>query len=134
MERDKNSSFQESEKAFQTKKFLEKYTPTLVTIIGTATFMGGIIWLTARYLRESKKRDTETDNALAQIENEASSSNNEATVFLETGSYLSKVGGDELIDVTEELCQSSDDPEINAAFELVYDLSVNLKNENSCKK
>lgn len=125
---------QETDESSQIKLFLDKYSPTLITIMGAATFLGGVIWLTARYLRESKKRDVETDSALAQIEDEAVSSTDETTVFLETGSYLSRVGGDELIDATEKLCQNTDDPELNQALSLVHDFTINSQNEFSSRR
>lgn len=106
----------------KTKKFVKKYWPLAVAIAGAAGLVGAAVWLTARYLRESKKRDLLYDKALETVENEIEATSSQSAALLESGSYLGKISGDEGRKAITELANSTEDQEDKEAFEVLKDV------------
>lgn len=106
----------------KTKKFIEKNWPLAVTIAGAAGLVGASIWLTARYLREKKKRDSLYDEALRTVEKEVEATSSELAVILETGSFLGQISGDEGKQAIDELAVNTDSEEGKEAFQVLKEV------------
>lgn len=106
----------------KTRRFVKKYWPLAVGIAGAAGVVGAAVWLTARYLRESKKRDQLYDKALETVENEIESTTSQSAALLESGSYLGKISGEEGRRAISELAESSEKQEDKDAFEVLRDV------------
>jgi hypothetical protein len=106
----------------KTKRFVKKNWPLAVAIAGAAGLAGAAVWLTARYLRESKKRDAKYDGALEVVENEVETTTSESAALLESGSYLGKISGEEGERAIDELAENTESLEGKDAFEVLKDV------------
>ena len=107
----------------KTKEFIKKNWPVALAIAGAAGAIGASVWLTARFLREKKEREEKVDTALKLIEREVEEMSDPTAIILETGSYLSRVGGRETVEAAEELARNVDDPEAKNALEVLGNVS-----------
>lgn len=106
----------------KTKKFVKKYWPAAIAIAGAAGLVGAAVWLTARYLRESKKRDELFDNALETVEDEVEATDSQATALLASGSYLGKISGEEGRQAVADLGRNTETQEEKEAFEVLKEV------------
>ncbi len=75
--------------------------------------------MTARYLREKKKRESEEEKALKLVEKEVEASSSPSTVLLETGTYLGEISGEDAKKALIELAKEMDDEQAKEALELL---------------
>lgn len=116
MEREKNHDITPG-----TKEFVKKNWPYALVIGGTLA--GAAVWITARYLKQRKSRESEAYINLDQIEQEVQSSTDKAAVILETGSQLEKVAGNELEIAVRELKEHIHDMDAQEIFEVLSNLA-----------
>lgn len=114
-----SSSEKEGGGSEKTRKFIDTYWSKALIVAGAAGAIGAAVWLTARYLREKKKREAREDNALELVENEVGAGNAPSTVLLETGTYLGEVSGGEAKSALIELAREMDDTQAKEALELL---------------
>ena len=103
----------------KTKKFVEKNWRIALVIAGAAGAVGEAIWLTARYLREKRKRDINHESALRMIEDEVEASKGKTAVVLETGTYLGQIAGEEGEVAMSELSSQMEEGEAKEALEVL---------------
>lgn len=106
----------------KTKLFVDKYWKTALLIAGAAGVVGAAVWMTARYLREKKQRDVLYDQALENVENEVESTSSEASVILNTGSYLGQISGDEGRQAIADLANSTENEDDKVAFQVLREV------------
>lgn len=106
------------------KDFVKKNWPLALAFAGAAGAVGAAVWLTARYLREKKKREALEDEALRLAEIEVEQMSDPTAVMLETGSYLGEVSGDEAVSAAEELSHNTDDPDARDALQVLKHVST----------
>ncbi len=106
----------------KTKKFIEKNWSTALLVAGAAGVIGATVWLTARYLREKKKREAKEEHALKLVEKEVEASSSPSIVLLETGTYLWEVSGEDAKKALIELAMEMDDDQAKEALELLHNV------------
>ena len=104
------------------RKFVNKNWPVAVGIVGAAGVVGAAVWLTARYLRQKKRRDVLFDQGLEQIEYEVQNVSNEPAALLESGSYLGKLAGVEGAKAVDELANSAETEELKEALSVLKEV------------
>lgn len=111
----------------KTQDFVKKYWP----VIAVAGAVGAAIWLTARYIKEKKHKDSDEFKALGQIEEEALASTDETSAILETGTQLTKIAGQEVVSAAKELSEHLDDPKAKSTLEVLDNIASMQKNKKS---
>lgn len=104
------------------KRFVRDYWPLAVTVAGAAGVVGAAVWMTARYLRESKKRDRLYDKALETVEKEVAATDSQSAVLLETGSYLGKISGEEGKQAIDDLGRNIETEKEKEAFAVLQEV------------
>ncbi len=104
------------------KRFVKDYWPLAVTIAGAAGVVGAAVWMTARYLRESKKRDRLYDKSLETVENEIESGTSQSAALLESGLYLGKISGEEGARAVTELAGGMEEGDEKEAFGVLREI------------
>ena len=99
-------------------------------IAGGAGLVGAAVWLTARYLRESKKRSRLKELELLNVEREVEASSDQMAVLLETGTYLGDISGEDGKKALVELVESTDNDQAKEALEVLREvISVDGKKD-----
>lgn len=104
------------------KRFVRDYWPLAVTIAGAAGIVGAAVWMTARYLRESKKRDQMYDKSLETVEKEIEGGTSQSAALLESGVYLGKISGNEGSQAASDLASSMEKGEEREAFGVLREI------------
>jgi len=113
-----------------TKSFIKNYWPKAMMIAGGAGLVGAAVWLTARYLRESKKRSRLKELELLNVEREVEASSDQMAVLLETGTYLGDISGEDGKKALVELVESTDNDQAKEALEVLREvISVDGKKD-----
>lgn len=114
----------------KTSEFVKKNWQTLVV---AGTVVGATVWLVARFIKQRKNSNSPEYIALSELENEALSSSDETSILLETGTHLTKIVGDEIIDATEELSQHIDNEKGKSTLDVLNGM-VNSQPKNKRDK
>jgi len=93
-----------------TKAFIENNWSKALMLAGAAGMVGAAVWLTARYLRFSKKRT------------EVELGSDETSVILETGTYLGDISGEEGRKALIDLAKNMDDEQAIEALKTLREV------------
>lgn len=102
-------------------------------MVVAGTVVGATVWLVARFIKQRKNSNSPEYIALSELENEALSSSDETSILLETGTHLTKIVGDEIIDATEELSQHIDNEKGKSTLDVLNGM-VNSQPKNKRDK
>ncbi|KKT72325.1 MAG: hypothetical protein UX02_C0009G0002 [Candidatus Moranbacteria bacterium GW2011_GWC1_45_18] len=105
-----------------TKAFIENNWSKALMLAGAAGMVGAAVWLTARYLRFSKKRTEIEDRNLRLVENEVELGSDETSVILETGTYLGDISGEEGRKALIDLAKNMDDEQAIEALKTLREV------------
>ena len=106
----------------KTSEFVKKHWPTLVV---AGTVVGATVWLVARFIKQKRNSNSSEYIALSELENEALSTTDETSILLETGTHLTKIAGNEIKEVTEELSQHITDEKGKSALDVLNGMVKN---------